>query len=96
MVQGSSITQKHVDDYVSWAHRNISRGFYYWFKVVLSDDKNFNLDRPNGRSYYWYDLRKEPMLFGTRQRGGGSVMVWAFIVFHNVFSIVFLEGRQGC
>ena len=48
-----------------------------WRKVVWSDEKKFNLDGPDGFSYYWHDLRKEEEIFSSRAQGGGSIMIWA-------------------
>jgi transposase len=47
-----------------------------WNYVIWSDEKKFNLDGPDGLSYYWRDLRKEPRFFSRRNFGGGSLMVW--------------------
>jgi hypothetical protein len=38
--------------------------------------KKFNLDGPDGFSYYWHDLRNEKLFFSKRTQGGGSVMIW--------------------
>ena len=56
-------------EYVTWTAQN-------WEKVIFSDEKNFNLDGPDGFQYYWHDISKEKQLFSKRQNGGGSVMVW--------------------
>jgi len=45
--------------------------------VIWSDEKKFNLDRPDGVRYYWRDLRRDPRIFSTRNFGGGSLMIWA-------------------
>ncbi|CAF4547056.1 unnamed protein product [Rotaria socialis] len=37
----------------------------------------FNLDYPDGFSYYWHDLRKEEEIFSTRSQGGGIAVIWA-------------------
>lgn len=48
----------------------------HWHKVIFSDEKAFNLDGPDGWSYYWHDLRKEEVLFSKRKYGGGTVKIW--------------------
>ena len=37
-----------------------------WENIIFSDEKKFNLDGPDGFSYYWHDLSKKK----------GSVMFW--------------------
>jgi hypothetical protein len=44
--------------------------------VVFSDEKKYNLDGPEGFSFYWHDLRNEKLIFSKRTQGGGSVMIW--------------------
>ncbi|CAK9804825.1 Transposable element Tc3 transposase [Anthophora quadrimaculata] len=66
-----------------------------WQKVVFSDEKKFNLDGPDGYSYYYHDLRKEERIFSRRQHGGGSVMVWGAISSKGVVDLKVLKGRQN-
>ncbi|RWR98771.1 hypothetical protein B4U79_07339 [Dinothrombium tinctorium] len=46
-----------------------------WHQIIFSGEKKFNLDGPDGFSYYWHDIRDQRELF-SRRFGGGSVMVW--------------------
>ncbi|CAF4956375.1 unnamed protein product [Rotaria magnacalcarata] len=57
--------------------------------------KKFNLDDPDGFSYYWHDLRKEEEIFSTRPPGGGSVMIWASFGWGGKSSICFVDGRMN-
>ncbi|CAK9827587.1 Transposable element Tc3 transposase [Anthophora retusa] len=66
-----------------------------WQKVVFSDEKKFNLDGPDGYSYYYHDLRKEERIFSQRQHGGGSVMIWGAISSKGVVDLRILKGRQN-
>ena len=70
---------------------------YVWTspKVVWSDEKKFNLDGPDGFSYYWHDLRKEQEIFSTRAQDGGSVMIWASFGWGGKSSICFVDGRMN-
>jgi hypothetical protein len=63
-----------------------------WNRTLFSDEKRFNLDGPGGWSSYWHDLRREPLIFSTRQQGGGSVMVWLAISHQRTAPICFIEG----
>ncbi|CAF1535359.1 unnamed protein product [Adineta steineri] len=71
-----ALTTAHKDLRLSWAKDHMIWN-NEWHKVVWSDEKKFNLDGPDGFSYYWHDLRKEEEISSTRPLGGGSVMIWA-------------------
>uniref|UniRef100_A0A8R1E2B9 DDE_3 domain-containing protein n=1 Tax=Caenorhabditis japonica TaxID=281687 RepID=A0A8R1E2B9_CAEJA len=45
-------------------------------QIIFSDEKKFNLEGPVGYKHYWHDLRKDRLVFSTRNFGGGSLMVW--------------------
>ena len=47
-----------------------------WDQVWFSDEKNVNLDGPDGYSYNFHDVRKEEVILSRRNFGGVSVMVW--------------------
>lgn len=64
-----------------------------WFSVIFSDEKKFNLDGPDGYSYYWHDLRREPSILSRRQAGGGSVMVWGAFGFNGVTSLAIIDAK---
>lgn len=65
-----------------------------WHNVVFSDEKKFNLDGPDGYSYYFHDLRKEEIILSRRHSGGGSVMMWGAISYYRIISISIIIGRQ--
>ncbi|GBN15746.1 hypothetical protein AVEN_56453-1 [Araneus ventricosus] len=66
-----------------------------WIADLLSDEKKWNLDGPDGNIKYWHDLRKEPRSFFSRQTGDGSVMVWATFGFNGQVGLAFLDGQQN-
>ncbi|CAK9809220.1 Transposable element Tc3 transposase [Anthophora quadrimaculata] len=76
---------KFARDHVWWRKK--------WRNVIFSDEKKFNLDGPDGWNYYFHDLRKEEQYLSRRQMGGGNVMVWAGIGYHDKTDINFLSGR---
>ncbi|RWS03179.1 transposable element tc3 transposase-like protein [Dinothrombium tinctorium] len=65
-----------------------------WKRVVFSDEKIFNLIRPEGFKYYWHDLRDKHLL-SRRQFGGDSVMVWAAFYAPGKTRIAFIDGRMN-
>ena len=86
------LTKRHQQQRLNFAQEKMS-WVNEWKSVIFSDEKKFNLDGPDGFSYYFHDLRKEERIFSKRQSGGGSVMIWAAIGYKNKGNIVFLSGK---
>ena len=89
-----ALTTVHKDLRLTWAKDHMTWN-NEWHKVVWSDEKKFNLDGPDGFSYYWHDLRKEEEIFSTRAQGGGGVMIWASFGWGGKSSICFVDGRMN-
>lgn len=87
------MTSQHKKNRLAYADEMLRRKFN-WDVVVISDEKKFNLDGPDGCQYYWHDRRLPEEVYSKRVAGGGSVMVWAGISAVGKTEIVFLEGRQ--
>ena len=77
---------KFAEDHLKWKKR--------WRQVLFSDEKKFNLDGPDGWSYYFHDLRKKEEISRCRQHGGGSVMIWAAIGYKGVSEIKFVPPKM--
>jgi transposase len=73
----------HKQGRIQWAKLMV-RNATQWESVVVSDEKRFCLDGPDGYSGYWHDLRKETLIKMSRQQGGGGVMVWAATGYNGV------------
>lgn len=59
----------------------------------MADEKKFNLDVPDGLTYYWHDICKEPRYFSQRNFGGGFVMIWAAFSAFGKSSLAFVDKR---
>ena len=66
-----------------------------WHKVILSDEKRFNLDGPDPFSSYWHDPCKEEEIIATHPEGGGGVMIWASFGWARNSSIYFVDSRMN-
>lgn len=64
-------------------------------KSGLPDDKKFNLDGPDGLTWYWHDFQKELECFPTPQNGGGCVIIWAFLSFYGLSKVISTTGTQN-
>lgn len=87
------LTQAHKNARLLWARSHMSWADQ-WRSIIWTDEKKFNLDGPDGFSYYWHDLRKEKRVFSRRNFGGGSVMVWSGFSSQGKLPISFINGRM--
>ena len=66
-----------------------------WNNVIFSDEKKFNLDGPDGCSYFWHDLSKKPSVKISRNFQGGSVMVWGAFSLLGKLPLSFITTRMN-
>ena len=92
MASKPKLTSDHQAARLAWARQHMS-WTDQWLTVLFSDEKKFNLDGPDGLSYYWHDLRKQRQEVFSRQHGGGSVVVWAAFGYNGTTEIAFIDSR---
>ncbi|CAD6191578.1 unnamed protein product [Caenorhabditis auriculariae] len=92
MKAATRLQQRHMNERLQFARSNMATD---WNKIILSDDKKFNLDGPDGYAHYWRDLRKDPMCFSKRNFGGGSLMVWAAFCGNGTVALSFIGTRTN-
>jgi hypothetical protein len=83
------LTTIHKDARMEFCRTNMKTD---WSKTWFTDEKRWCLDGPDCFSYYWHDLRKEPLLRSRRQGGGGSLMMWGGICGSKTTSPCFIRG----
>ena len=86
------LTPQHKEARMTFARQRVT-WTEQWQTVLFSDEKRFNLDGPDGWSYYFHDLRKEERYLSRRQMGGGGIMVWAGIGYWRKTDLIFIQGR---
>ena len=88
-----SLTANHHENRLRWARTHVRWTTADRGKVLFSD-KKCCLDGPDGIRSYWHDLRKEPKLLVSRQKGGGRVMIWSAFSLHGCYDVFLMRGRQ--
>ena len=63
--------------------------------IIFSDEKKFNLDGPDGFSFYWHDLRQKDAPRMSRNFGGGSVMFWAAFTFKESLPLCIVSPKMN-
>lgn len=79
---------------LAWAEERPNWGPDRWNEIVFSDEKKWNLDVPDGFSYYLHDLRKEKVILSQSQSGDGGVLNWAPFSAKGFSEICFCSGKQ--
>lgn len=87
------LTPQHKSDRLEFAKEHMTWD-KEWETVIFTDEKKFNLDGPDGWSFYWHDLRKEPRVFSKRAFGGGGVMIWGAFSARGKVNLVFINGTM--
>ncbi|GBL79908.1 hypothetical protein AVEN_28958-1 [Araneus ventricosus] len=59
MKKTPKLLKYHREKRLKWA-KNVMSWNDEWKPTLFSNEKKFNLDRPDGYKHYWHDLRKEP------------------------------------
>lgn len=80
---------------IKWARRQVTWNKHKWAVFVLSGEKHFNLDGPDGFIYYWHDIRKSKAMLYCCQTGGGGIMVWGAFSLCGKSELAVLTGRQN-
>lgn len=94
MMKKPALLPRHISARLKWARKHFS-WTTEWTNVVFSDEKKFNLDGPDGFSYYWHDLRSDPKFKFSRNFGGGSLMFWAAFSMHGKTPMLKMTTRMN-
>jgi hypothetical protein len=62
---------------------------------MFSNEKDFNLERPDSFNCYWKDLRKEPCFFSKNNFGGGTCMVLGAFSSLGTLQLAFTTTRMN-
>lgn len=66
-----------------------------WDRVIFSDEKKFNLDGPDMCNFYWHGLNEPDDPKGSRNFGGGNVMIWGAFSSQGTATLCFVSNRMN-
>ncbi|DAZ98624.1 TPA: hypothetical protein N0F65_000819 [Lagenidium giganteum] len=92
--KGPHLTAAHKANRIVYCQEKLTTRFD-WSHVMISDEKKFNLDGPDGVQCYWAATRMPQQAYSTRVASGGSVQVWAAMTKYGTTELMILEGRQN-
>lgn len=72
------LSQFHQTERVTFANAQVNWTEDHWRRVVFQDERKFNLDGPDGFSYYFHDLRNYERTLSQRPRGN-SVYIYLVV-----------------
>lgn len=72
------LSQYHQTERLAFANNHVNWTEEHWKRVVFQDERKFNLDGPDGFSYYFHDLRNYERTLSQRPRGN-SVYIYLLI-----------------
>lgn len=72
------LSQFHQNERLSFANAHVNWSEDHWKRVVFQDERKFNLDGPDGFSYYFHDLRNYERTLSQRPRGN-SVYIYLVV-----------------
>ena len=84
-----TLTSTHKSNRLEFCRLHMNRS---WTHTWFTDEKRFCLDGPDFTTYYWHDLRKDPVVVSKRQADGGGTMVWAGISSEGKTSLCFCQN----
>lgn len=93
MKKKPDMSENHFAARNQWAYDHVSFTQVEWKKVIWTDEKKFNLDGPDGLSYYWHDQRIQRKILSRRHSSGGSIMIWGCFSGCGVGELCELDGR---
>ena len=70
------LTDRHKIERLKFAEKYLMQPKSFWDRVIISDEKRWLLDGPDGYDKYWAAEGSKPQTRIRRQNGGGSFMIW--------------------
>jgi transposase len=85
---------RHIKQRLTWSEK-VQTWTHEWDHIIFSDEKKWNLDGPDGISYYWHDIRHEQRYLSRRVGKGGSVMVWGAFTSTSKSTLAFISNKMN-
>ena len=90
------LSEKNIKERKSFGLRYKNFDFFYWKKVIFSDESKFNLHGSDGNHRVWCfknERLKKENIQGCKKFGGGNLMVWGCITSEGVGKIIRVSNK---
>ena len=95
--KGPRLTPKHRKERLDFAIRHQYWTLEDWKKVILSDETQINSLGSDGRKWVWKKAGEglsDRLVEGTLKFGGGSLMIWGYMLWDGVGDASKIDGRM--
>jgi transposase len=89
------LTASHIEMRLKFVDLHFGKGVDYWKTWTFSDESSFHLDCAKGISRVIIRKNERYLLKnvqGTRQQGGGKLMVWSHVSWEGIGPLIFIYG----
>ena len=91
------ISKRNIRKRIEVAKKHLKKPFWFWKKVIWSDEKKFELMNSRRRVIVYRKPNQRYNLKFTKpslKHGGGSVMVWGCFSWHGMGAIHLIKGKM--
>lgn len=94
MKQKPPLTKQHEEERLTVSRKRIYLN-KKWKRILFIDENKFNMDGPDGFSFYYHDLREAEIINKRRQMNRNRIMIWNRIEYKGKTDVWFLEGKMN-
>lgn len=93
-----SLNNTHIKKRLKFATLHKNYTFFYWNKIIFSDESKFNMHGSDGASKVWCNMSeiyKQNNIKSIKKFGGGNIMVWGCITSKGVGKLIKITNSMN-